>query len=330
MNIVNAKNLSRFYYINENKSFSDYFKSLIGKSKKRKICAVNDITFSIEKGEIVGLVGLNGAGKSTLIKMMTGILMPSSGELEVLGNIPQKSRKKNNYKLAAVFGQRCQLRWDISIMESYRLLKRIYKVSDTLFNERLDQLCKVLELYEFINQPVRTLSLGQKMRAELGAAFLHGPEIVFLDEPTIGLDIFSKDAILQFIQEIKNTTDTTIILTTHDLEDINKVCDRLIIIDKGNLIVDDKKENIIKNSNIGNNLEIEFENENIELSTEIKNEDYSLIGKTLILNNLNENTIANIMGQLYKNNLIRRVQVKSPEFTDVFKEIFSDKHKTRW
>lgn len=215
-------------------------------------------------------------------------------------------------------------------MESYRLLKRIYKVSDTLFNERLDQLCKVLELNEFINQPVRTLSLGQKMRAELGAAFLHDPEIVFLDEPTIGLDIFSKDAILQFIQEIKNTTDTTIILTTHDLEDINKVCDRLIIIDKGNLIVDDKKENIIKNSNIGNNLEIEFENENIELSAEIKNEDYSLIGKTLILNNLNETTIANIMGQLYKNNLIRRVQVKSPEFTDVFKEIFSDKHKTRW
>jgi ABC-2 type transport system ATP-binding protein len=330
MNIVNAKNLSRFYYVNENKSFLDYFRNLIGKSTKRKICAVNDITFSIEKGEIVGLVGLNGAGKSTLIKMMTGILMPSSGELEVLGNIPQKSRKKNNYKLAAVFGQRCQLRWDISIMESYRLLKRIYKVSDTLFNERLDQLCKVLELNEFINQPVRTLSLGQKMRAELGAAFLHDPEIVFLDEPTIGLDIFSKDAILQFIQEIKNTTDTTIILTTHDLEDINKVCDRLIIIDKGNLIVDDKKENIIKNSNIGNNLEIEFENENIELSAEIKNEDYSLIGKTLILNNLNETTIANIMGQLYKNNLIRRVQVKSPEFTDVFKEIFSDKHKTRW
>lgn len=330
MNIVNAKNLSRFYYVNENKSFLDYFKSLIGKSTKRKICAVNDITFSIKKGEIVGLVGLNGAGKSTLIKMMTGILMPSSGELEVLGNIPQKSRKKNNYKLAAVFGQRCQLRWDISIMESYRLLKRIYKVSDTLFNERLDQLCKVLELNEFINQPVRTLSLGQKMRAELGAAFLHDPDIVFLDEPTIGLDIFSKDAILQFIQEIKNTTDTTIILTTHDLEDINKVCDRLIIIDKGNLIVDDKKENIIKNSNIGNNLEIEFENENIELSAEIKNEDYSLIGKTLILNNLNETTIANIMGQLYKNNLIRRVQVKSPEFTDVFKEIFSDKHKTRW
>ena len=200
--------------------------------------AVEDISFSIEKGEIVGYIGSNGAGKSTTIKMMTGILTPTSGECMVNGLNPSKNRRLNAKNIGVVFGQRTQLWWDLPLSESFTVLKEIYDVSDEDYEKRMEFLNQVLELQDFFDKPVRTLSLGQRMRADLGAALLHNPKVLFLDEPTIGLDLVVKDNMRKAIKEINEQYDTTVILTTHDIEDIEELCSRIIIIDEGKKIYD--------------------------------------------------------------------------------------------
>lgn len=200
--------------------------------------AVEDISFTIKDGEIVGYIGSNGAGKSTTIKMMTGIMMPTSGECLVNGVNPSKQRKENAKEIGVVFGQRTQLWWDLPLSESFTILKEIYNVSDEDYEKRMEFLNKVLELHEFFDRPVRTLSLGQRMRADLGAALLHNPKVLYLDEPTIGLDIVVKDNIRAAIKEINEKYQTTVILTTHDIGDIEELCSRIIIIDEGKKIYD--------------------------------------------------------------------------------------------
>lgn len=189
-------------------------------AEKRKISAVRDISFSIERGEIVGYIGPNGAGKSTTLKMMCGIMMPTGGEIRVNGISPQQERKKVVQNLGVVFGQRTQLYWDLRLGETFELLKRIYRVPDVKYRERLGELVKILEMDGFLDIPVRQLSLGQRMRGEMAAAMLHSPEILFLDEPTIGLDIDAKKAVRQFILDINRRMGVTVILTSHDLEDV--------------------------------------------------------------------------------------------------------------
>lgn len=200
--------------------------------------AVDDISFKIETGEIVGYIGSNGAGKSTTIKMMTGILAPTKGECLVEGINPSQHRKENAQNIGVVFGQRTQLWWDLPLSESFTILKEIYNVSDKEYAERMEFLNRVLELQEFFNRPVRTLSLGQRMRADLGAALLHNPKVLYLDEPTIGLDLVVKDNIRRAINEINQKYQTTVILTTHDIGDIEELCSRIIIIDEGKKIYD--------------------------------------------------------------------------------------------
>ena len=200
--------------------------------------AVDDISFTIRDGEIVGYIGSNGAGKSTTIKMMTGIMMPTSGECLVNGVNPSKQRKENAKEIGVVFGQRTQLWWDLPLSESFTILKEIYNVSDEDYEQRMEFLNKVLELHEFFDRPVRTLSLGQRMRADLGAALLHNPKVLYLDEPTIGLDIVVKDNIRAAIKEINEKYQTTVILTTHDMGDIEELCSRIIVIDEGKKIYD--------------------------------------------------------------------------------------------
>lgn len=200
--------------------------------------AVDDISFTINDGEIVGYIGSNGAGKSTTIKMMTGIMMPTSGECLVNGVNPSKQRKENAKEIGVVFGQRTQLWWDLPLSESFTILKEIYNVSDEDYEMRMEFLNKVLELNDFFDRPVRTLSLGQRMRADLGAALLHNPRVLYLDEPTIGLDIVVKDNIRAAIKEINEKYQTTVILTTHDIGDIEELCSRIIIIDEGKKIYD--------------------------------------------------------------------------------------------
>lgn len=200
--------------------------------------AVKDLSFEVPKGQILGFIGANGAGKSTTIKMLTGILKPTSGFCRINGKIPQENRQDYVQDIGVVFGQRTQLWWDLALQETYSVLKEIYDVPDAVFQKRMDFLNDVLDLKEFIKDPVRTLSLGQRMRADIAASLLHNPKVLFLDEPTIGLDVSVKDNIRQAITQINQEEETTILLTTHDLSDIEQLCDRIFMIDKGQEIFD--------------------------------------------------------------------------------------------
>ena len=202
------------------------------------IKAVDGISFHVDKGEMLGFIGPNGAGKSTVIKMLTGILTPTSGTCEINGHIPQANRQKYVKEIGVVFGQRTQLWWDLALRETYSVLKEIYEVPDNEFKKRMAFLNEVLELDDFISSPVRTLSLGQRMRADIAASLLHNPKVLFLDEPTIGLDVVVKDNIRNAIQKINAEEGTTVILTTHDLADIEMLCNRIVMIDKGKKVFD--------------------------------------------------------------------------------------------
>ncbi|GAX47554.1 hypothetical protein RsY01_1154 [Lactococcus reticulitermitis] len=200
--------------------------------------AVKDLNFEIPKGEIFGFIGANGAGKSTTIKMLTGILTPTSGACLINGKNPQKNRTAYVKDIGVVFGQRTQLWWDLALQETYSVLKEIYGISDSAFHKRMAFLNEVLDLNAFIKDPVRTLSLGQRMRADIAASLLHNPKVLFLDEPTIGLDVAVKDNIRKAIKQINQEEQTTILLTTHDLNDIELLCDRIFMIDRGQEIFD--------------------------------------------------------------------------------------------
>ena len=242
--MIELKNVSKeFVSPKKYPGFKGAIKGLFSNEKVSKV-AVDDISFTIQDGEIVGYIGSNGAGKSTTIKMMTGILNPSKGICLVDGINPSKNRKENAQNIGVVFGQRTQLWWDLPLSESFTILKEIYDVSDEDYAKQMEFLNRVLELHEFFDRPVRTLSLGQRMRADLGAALLHNPKVLFLDEPTIGLDVVVKDNIRKAIKEINAKSNTTVILTTHDIGDIEELCDRIIIIDEGRKIYDGTTESL--------------------------------------------------------------------------------------
>ncbi|HEX4013788.1 MAG TPA: ATP-binding cassette domain-containing protein [Candidatus Cybelea sp.] len=200
--------------------------------------AVGGVSFSLEPGELVGYIGPNGAGKSTTIKMLTGILVPTSGEVKVAGLTPWKSRKENARNIGVVFGQRSQLYWDLPLIESFELLRAIYGVPADRYRQNLKEFVEILEMDDFLHTPVRQLSLGQRMRGDFAAALLHGPRVVYLDEPTIGLDVVAKEAIREFIARINAERGATIVLTTHDLADVERLCRRIVLIDNGAIIYD--------------------------------------------------------------------------------------------
>lgn len=206
--------------------------------RRSTLRAVDDVSFSIEPGEMVGYIGPNGAGKSTSVKILSGILNPTAGVVRANGFVPYQQRMAYTRTIGAVFGQRTQLWWDIAVVESFRLLKEIYEVSDADYAARMKRFDEILELGEFLDQPVRKLSLGQRMRCDMAAALLHNPPLLFLDEPTIGLDLLAKEAIRKFLKEINREFGVTMLLTTHDLADIEELCDRLMIIDRGRILFD--------------------------------------------------------------------------------------------
>ncbi|MFJ5763588.1 ATP-binding cassette domain-containing protein [Neobacillus sp. NPDC093182] len=208
--------------------------------------ALKDITFSIEPGEIVGYIGPNGAGKSTTIKIMSGILVPDGGKCSIMGFTPWKNRVEYVKNIGVVFGQRSQLWWDVPVIDSFELLKDIYNVPQQEYKTTLDLLIETLELKDIINSPVRQLSLGQRMRCEIAASLIHNPQILFLDEPTIGLDAVSKIAVRQFIKTINQEKGVTVVLTTHDMNDIEALANRVILIGKGSLLYDGKLEELRK------------------------------------------------------------------------------------
>jgi len=236
--IITVKNLSKDYeVVVKSPGLWGAMKALVHRKTERRQ-AVTGLNFTIKQGELVGYIGANGAGKSTTIKLLTGILTPSAGEVLVNGINPNRKRVENARHIAAVFGQRTQLLWDIAVRESYELLKHIYEIPQLEFQQRLDYFCDVLGIRDLLGTPVRQLSLGQKMRCELAATFLHQPSIVYLDEPTIGLDVAIKVKIRAFIKEMNRKYGTTIILTSHDMQDIEEICERLMIIDRGRMVYD--------------------------------------------------------------------------------------------
>jgi ABC-2 type transport system ATP-binding protein len=204
----------------------------------RTVSAVDRVSFEINRGEMVGYIGPNGAGKSTSIKMLTGILVPTSGEIRVNGFVPFRQRRQYVKSIGVVFGQRTQLWWDIAVIESFKLLRRIYGVSQHDFDARMERFDQILNIRDYLHTPVRKLSLGERMRCDLAAALLHNPPLLFLDEPTIGLDVVAKDHIRQFLRAINREFRTTILLTTHDLDDIEELCRRIMIIDRGKVLYD--------------------------------------------------------------------------------------------
>ncbi|MCP8710838.1 ATP-binding cassette domain-containing protein [Streptomyces sp. AC04842] len=206
--------------------------------ERHQVRAVDSISFTVARGEMVGYIGPNGAGKSTTIKMLTGILTPSGGRLRVAGIDPSRERTRLAHRIGVVFGQRTTLWWDLPLIDSYKLMHRMYRIPDARYRENLARLVELLDLGDLLEVPVRQLSLGQRMRGDIAAALLHDPEVLYLDEPTIGLDVVSKTRVREFLRQVNAERDTTVLLTTHDLQDIEQVCSRVMVIDQGRLVYD--------------------------------------------------------------------------------------------
>lgn len=223
--------------------FGNAVKALFSREYE-EIRALDDISFRIEDGEAVGYIGPNGAGKSSTIKILSGILTPDSGACLVDGRIPWKDRKKHVSKIGVVFGQRSQLWWDVPVIDSFELIRDIYAVPESIYKKNLRNLSDLLKLDELLRTPARSLSLGQRMRCEIAASLLHDPRILFLDEPTIGLDAVSKLAVRQFILDMNRTRGTTVILTTHDMQDVEALAQRVILIGKGRILLDGTLDDI--------------------------------------------------------------------------------------
>lgn len=253
--MITMKGISKTYRVRtRNSGIGNAIKGLFSGSYT-EIQALRQMTFTIPDGQIVGYIGPNGAGKSTTIKILSGILRPDSGSCTVNGMIPWENRRRYVSQLGVVFGQRSQLWWDVPVMDSFQLLKDIYRVPDSNFKDNLDRLTELLDLKELLTVPARTLSLGQKMRCEIAAALLHQPKVLFLDEPTIGLDAVSKLKVREFILEENQSRNITVILTTHDMQDIEALCHRVLLIGKGQLLLDGSIEEI--RSMAGENLSTE-------------------------------------------------------------------------
>jgi ABC-2 type transport system ATP-binding protein len=238
MPVISVENATKVFRVSKKEPGLGGAVKALFRLRHENVVAVDNVSFTVESGEIVGYIGVNGAGKSTTIKMLTGILIPTRGKIDVLGRDPHRQRVANAREIGVVFGQRTQLWWDLALVESLNMIARIYEVEPARFKQLLDQFAEILDLKDLLSVPIRNMSLGQKMRSELAATLIHEPRIVYLDEPTIGLDLLAKENIREFIKQQNRERGTTVILTTHDLGDIEDLCRRVMVIDRGSLIYD--------------------------------------------------------------------------------------------
>lgn len=284
--------------------------------------AVEDVSFAIEEGEAVGYVGPNGAGKSTTIKMLTGILVPTSGEILVDGRVPHQNRQENARILGAVFGQRSQLWWDLPVIDSFELHQHVYSIEDADYRRMLGFCREVLQLDTFLESPVRQLSLGQRMRAEMAMALLHEPRILFLDEPTIGLDVLAKDRIREFLRTINREQNVTIILTTHDLKDIEEICPRLIMINQGRVMFDNTVSHLKSTVGDEREMKVEFESD----PGEIKVDGVSVVRDDGIRKTLrfspDQTSPIKLLGELGSRHPIRDVSIQEVGIEDVIRKLY--------
>lgn len=259
--IIKFENVSKCFKVAKRpKGFWNQVKSFFRREYVIKE-ALKDVSFEIKQGDIVGYIGPNGAGKSTTIKIMSGILTPTSGKCKIAGMVPWKERKKYVKNIGVVFGQRSQLWWDVPVIDSFELLKSIYKIDDETYKKNLENLTQKLKLEEILNVPLRQLSLGQKMKCEIAASLLHNPKILFLDEPTIGLDAVTKLAVRKFIKEVNKEMGVTVILTTHDMSDIDALTNKIILIGKGQILYNGSFVDIKKKYGSEKTINVEFEKE---------------------------------------------------------------------
>ncbi|BAH42030.1 MULTISPECIES: ATP-binding cassette domain-containing protein [Brevibacillus] len=255
--MIQVNHLQKDFRIHQSRpGLGGAFRDLFSREYKT-VKAVDDLSFTVEEGEMFALIGENGAGKSTTIKMLTGILTPSDGEIVINGFVPFKQREEYVRSIGVVFGQRSQLWWDLSPLESFRLLKSVYKVDEAEGEKWLERLIEELEITPFVSQPVRKLSLGQRMRCEVAASLIHKPRLLFLDEPTVGLDVLVKQKIREFLRNLNETENMTILLTTHDMSDIEALCKRVLVMDKGKLIFDGLLNDL--KEKWGNGTEVSFQ-----------------------------------------------------------------------
>lgn len=290
----------------------------------REVRAVDGISFEIQAGELVGYLGPNGAGKSTTIKILTGLLVPTRGELHVMNRIPWRERRAYVARIGAVFGQRTTLWWDLPVIESLELLRHYYKIPPERFRRNLEEFRELLELGPFLNTPVRALSLGQRMRADMTAALLHDPEILFLDEPTIGLDVVAKERVRQFIQHVNSQRNTTVLLTTHDLSDVEKLCERVMIIDHGRLLFDGQLSTLRDRFGGDRELVVEFSQEYASVSVDgARLSDYSGVQATYQFDR-REISASELIGRLSARYNLRDLSVREPDIEATIRRIYEE------
>lgn len=319
LNIIEVKQLCKDFKIT--KQQKGVFSYLFNNQFETKR-AVDGISFTINRGEIAGYIGPNGAGKSTTIKMLTGILVPTSGEVLVNGLVPYKKRKEHAKSIGVVFGQRSQLWWELPVNDSLDLLRHIYKVPEVVYKRNLELFHDVLGIGEFLNQPVRQLSLGQRMRADFAASLVHSPPILFLDEPTIGLDLIAKEKIRDFIATINREEKVTIILTTHDIGDIEKLCTRTVVIDQGKVIYDGNLDTMREKLGKYRTLVVDILDRNFHLAMD----DVALIKeegpKKWLRFDKDDVSPSDIITQLMKKYEIVDLTVEEPEIEGIIKQIY--------
>jgi ABC-type uncharacterized transport system, ATPase component len=319
--MIEIENLSKAFQVAKRKK--GMFSSFISREHET-VYALSDLSFRMKKGEIVGYIGPNGAGKSTTIKIMSGILVPSSGSCEIMGLTPWQSRIDHVRNIGVVFGQRTQLWWDVPVIDSFELLKDIYKLSNHQYKRSLEQLVTYLDLSPLLHKPVRQLSLGQRMRCEIAAALLHEPSILFLDEPTIGLDAVSKIAVRKFIKKINEERGVTVILTTHDMSDIEALANRLILIGKGKKLYDGDLKNL-KESYV--------KSKRVTVDYETSSQDFSLNGCQIISQtseravidvNLSENSVPVLIQHLTSSFNILDIAVETQPIEEVIVNMYKE------
>jgi len=327
MNAITVKNLKKVYRTHKRgKGMWNAVVSLFNRKYENKH-ALKGISFNVEEGEVLGLIGPNGAGKSTTIKALSGILYPTSGEVKVIGYVPWKERVKYVKHLGVVLGQKEQLWWDLPAVDTFYMNKEVYQIQESKFKKRLNYMVKLLDVKEVINSPVRDLSLGERMKCKLIAALLHSPKVVFLDEPTIGLDIIARDRLRDFVKEVNQKEGTTFIVTTHDMQDIEKLCKRIIIINCGVIVYDgllEKLKSTILNNKI---VDVKFESKvkgfRLKGCKVLEKGDYNFV----IEADTKVTKIKKVIDYLLLNYEVADINITDPPIEEIIQRIYKEKKK---
>lgn len=323
--MITVKTLSKTYRVHEKQEgLGASIRSLFVR-KYRDIEAVKNISFEIRQGEMVGFIGPNGAGKTTTLKMLSGLLYPSSGEAKVLGYIPHERRDSYLKQISLIMGQKNQLWWDLPTVETFSLNKEIYEVDDKEYKKTLGELTELLDIKDVLNQPVRNLSLGQRMKCELIAALIHSPKVLFLDEPTIGLDIVMQRNVREFIKEYNKKHNATVILTSHYMDDVKEICKRIIMIDHGKIIFDNNLSSLITEYANYKTLVVVF-NSKVKKDDLIQFGDIKKFEYPEVIINVPQNKVSKVAYDLLDKYDIDDIDINEPELEDMIRIIFG-RHK---